>query len=80
MKLSDFGLCKPLDYNYSTILLENEDFSIQDTNMTEAEGNSRPDGEPWSMPKDQLLKWKRNRRVLVIMVHILEIRCIIWIY
>lgn len=64
VKLSDFGLCKPLDYNYSTILLENEDFSIQDTNMAEAEGNSRPDGEPWSMPKDQLLKWKRNRRVL----------------
>ncbi|OVA15819.1 Protein kinase domain [Macleaya cordata] len=64
VKLSDFGLCKPLDYNYSSILLENEDFSIQESSTSEAEGNSKNDGEPWSMPKDQLLKWKRNRRVL----------------
>ncbi|CAL5332418.1 unnamed protein product [Camellia sinensis] len=31
LKLSDFGLCKPLDNKYLTILLEDEDFSTQDT-------------------------------------------------
>ena len=62
MKLSDFGLCKPLDDMYSAILLENEDLTSQES-TTEAEGYSAP---PWMMPKEQLQQWKRNRRALVL--------------
>ncbi|XP_058097159.1 uncharacterized protein LOC131242491 [Magnolia sinica] len=62
VKLSDFGLCKPLDYKYSTILLENEVLNGQE--MDENEGHSGIDSVPWMMPKEQLQQWKRNRRVL----------------
>lgn len=62
VKLSDFGLCKPLDYNCS--LLENEDFNIQES-TNEMEENPGWDRAPWLMPKEQLQQWKRNRRVLV---------------
>ncbi|KAJ1436754.1 Serine/threonine-protein kinase, active site [Sesbania bispinosa] len=60
LKLSDFGLCKPLDDKYSTILLENEDFSGQES-TSETEGYST---SPWLMPKELLQQWKRNRRAL----------------
>ncbi|KAF9599959.1 hypothetical protein IFM89_001994 [Coptis chinensis] len=63
VKLSDFGLCKPLEYKYSNVLLENEVFTIQESAM-EMEENSGWDKAPWMMPKEQLQKWKRNRRVL----------------
>ncbi|PPD79141.1 hypothetical protein GOBAR_DD23925 [Gossypium barbadense] len=63
LKLSDFGLCKPLDGKYSTILLEDEDLtSMESTN--EAEVQSRSERAPWLMPKEQLQQWKRNRRAL----------------
>lgn len=65
VKLSDFGLCKPLDCKYSTILLENEIFTIQKPTEFGTEGHSGYDRAPWLMPKEQLLQWKRNRRVLV---------------
>ena len=58
LKLSDFGLCKPLDDKYST-LLENEDIVTQDAT------NDSGDKPPWMMPKEQLQQWKRNRRALV---------------
>ncbi|KAB2076137.1 hypothetical protein ES319_A06G020800v1 [Gossypium barbadense] len=62
LKLSDFGLCKPLDDKYSTILLEDENLTSQDTNEAEVQsGSARP---PWLMPKEQLQQWKRNRRAL----------------
>ncbi|CAN1274050.1 Serine/threonine-protein kinase 38-like [Linum perenne] len=57
LKLSDFGLCKPLDDKYST-LLENEDIVNQDAT------NDNGDKPPWMMPKEQLQQWKRNRRAL----------------
>lgn len=63
LKLSDFGLCKPLDDKYST-LLENEDLTSQEC-ISEAEGQSGCDKVPWLMPKEQLQQWKRNRRALV---------------
>ena len=65
LKLSDFGLCKPLDDKYSTMLLENEDLTTQET-ISESEGQSASDRVPWLMPKEQLLQWKRNRRALVV--------------
>ncbi|KAK8601190.1 hypothetical protein V6N13_059087 [Hibiscus sabdariffa] len=62
LKLSDFGLCKPLDDKYSTILLEDEDLTSQDASEAEIQsGSERP---PWLMPKEQLQQWKRNRRAL----------------
>lgn len=63
LKLSDFGLCKPLDNKYSTILLEDEDFSAQDSTH-DNEGHSSCERPPWLMPKEQLQQWKRNRRAL----------------
>lgn len=64
LKLSDFGLCKPLDDKYSTMLLENEELGSQES-ICENEGQSGCDKVPWLMPKEQLLQWKRNRRALV---------------
>jgi serine/threonine kinase 38 len=62
LKLSDFGLCKPLD-KYSN-LLENEDISTQEV-VNESGGHSASDRPPWLMPKEKLQQWKRNRRALV---------------
>lgn len=67
MKLSDFGLCKPLDDKYSTLLLENDDLTSQES-ISETEGQSGCDKVPWLMPKEQLQQWKRNRRALVIFI------------
>lgn len=61
LKLSDFGLCKPLDDKYSNILLVNGDLTSQES-TSEIEGYST---SPWLMPKEQLQQWKRNRRALV---------------
>lgn len=63
LKLSDFGLCKPLENKYSTMLLENEVLTSQDP-ISGTDGHSGCDGAPWPMPKEQLLQWKRNRRAL----------------
>ncbi|XP_043809551.1 serine/threonine-protein kinase tricornered isoform X3 [Manihot esculenta] len=63
LKLSDFGLCKPLNDKYSTILLQNEDISTQE-GETNVGGYSVSDRAPWSMPKEKLQRWKRNRRAL----------------
>ncbi|KAI4336980.1 hypothetical protein L6164_015445 [Bauhinia variegata] len=60
LKLSDFGLCKPLDDKYSTILLESEDFNSHES-TSEAEGYS---ASPWLIPKEQLQQWKHNRKAL----------------
>ncbi|XP_065880988.1 uncharacterized protein [Euphorbia lathyris] len=62
LKLSDFGLCKPLDDKYSSIILENEDISNQED--PNGVGNSGGDRVPWPMPKEKLQQWKRNRRQL----------------
>jgi serine/threonine kinase 38 len=55
LKLSDFGLCKPLENKISTIILEDEDFTAMDP-LTDSEGHS--DRASW------LQHWKRNRRTL----------------
>ncbi|KAJ8771757.1 hypothetical protein K2173_026934 [Erythroxylum novogranatense] len=63
LKLSDFGLCKPLDEKYSTILLENEDIATQEAS-NESGSHAGSEKAPWSMPKEKLQQWKRNRRAL----------------
>ncbi|KAI3465351.1 hypothetical protein Pfo_022014 [Paulownia fortunei] len=62
LKLSDFGLCKPLE-KYSSMLLEDDDFTTQDS-RTEGDGHTGTDTAPWLMAKEQLQQWKRNRRAL----------------
>ncbi|KAL6995439.1 non-specific serine,threonine protein kinase, partial [Sarracenia purpurea var. burkii] len=62
LKLSDFGLCKPPDNKYSTMLLE-DDFANKDS-IHDSEVHSSCDRPPWLMPKEQLQQWKRNRRAL----------------
>ncbi|XP_075096878.1 uncharacterized protein LOC107822522 [Nicotiana tabacum] len=59
LKLSDFGLCKPLENKYSS-LLEDEDLTNQESISVTAVSDSAP----WLMQKDQLQQWKRNRRAL----------------
>ncbi|CAH2056525.1 unnamed protein product, partial [Thlaspi arvense] len=63
LKLSDFGLCKPLDDKYSTMLLEDGDLLSQDSTQ-DNEGHAGSERPPWLMPKEQLQQWKRNRRAL----------------
>ncbi|PIN25267.1 NDR serine/threonine kinase [Handroanthus impetiginosus] len=62
LKLSDFGLCKPLE-KYSSMLLEDGDFTTEGS-TTECEGHTDTDTAPWLMAKEQLQQWKRNRRAL----------------
>lgn len=60
MKLSDFGLCKPLDCSN----LQEKDFS-QGSNLS---GALQSDGRPVASKRtqqEQLQHWQRNRRMLV---------------
>ncbi|KAL0558029.1 hypothetical protein IC582_006592 [Cucumis melo] len=63
LKLSDFGLCKPLDDKYSSILLNDEDLTAQQC-KNEGQSQSDSNGSHWMMPKEQIQQWKRNRRAL----------------
>ncbi|CAA3017363.1 serine threonine- kinase tricorner [Olea europaea subsp. europaea] len=62
LKLSDFGLCKPLDNKYSS-LLEDDDFTSEEP-RTDSEEPDGSDSAPWLMAKEQLQQWKRNRRAM----------------
>lgn len=61
LKLSDFGLCKPLESKFSSILLTDEDYANQGP-INDSDGQQ----VPWLMPKEKLQQWKRNRRALVL--------------
>ncbi|PSS15496.1 Serine/threonine-protein kinase [Actinidia chinensis var. chinensis] len=67
MRLSDFGLCKPLDCsNLSTI---NENAVMNDENLRESMdvNGCFPDngnGSRWKSPLEQLQHWQMNRRTL----------------
>ncbi|GFY98475.1 AGC (cAMP-dependent, cGMP-dependent and protein kinase C) kinase family protein [Actinidia rufa] len=67
MRLSDFGLCKPLDCsNLSTI---NENVAMNDENLRESMdvNGCFPDngnGSRWKSPLEQLQHWQMNRRTL----------------
>ncbi|MQM10808.1 hypothetical protein Taro_043706, partial [Colocasia esculenta] len=68
MKLSDFGLCKPLDCTALSTLNENEPMS--DENLRESmdiDGcfSDTGDGNRWKNPREQLQHWQINRRKLV---------------
>lgn len=59
LRLSDFGLCKPLDC--STI---REDFSIAPNANGTAQNDERP-AAPKRTQQEQLQHWQKNRRMLV---------------
>ncbi|XP_059633155.1 uncharacterized protein LOC132275955 isoform X2 [Cornus florida] len=67
MKLSDFGLCKPLDCSNLSDINENE--VIDDENLRESMdvNGCFPDnakGRRWRSPLEQLQHWQLNRRTL----------------
>ncbi|MCO5552313.1 hypothetical protein L7F22_005824 [Adiantum nelumboides] len=65
MKLSDFGLCKPLDCSKLPQLQEN-DLSLEEKARGEANNTdrSRKSSAPRRTQQEQLLHWQRNRRML----------------
>ncbi|KAK4599016.1 hypothetical protein RGQ29_009200 [Quercus rubra] len=67
MKLSDFGLCKPLDC--TTLPALHEHRTMDDENLTEPMDidGCFPDavnGSTWKSPREQLQHWQMNRRKL----------------
>ncbi|THU61151.1 hypothetical protein C4D60_Mb07t20260 [Musa balbisiana] len=66
MKLSDFGLCKPIDCSKLSTL--NEDEPMSDENLRESmDIDGIPDtknARRWKSPHEQLQHWQMNRRTL----------------
>ncbi|GFP83373.1 serine/threonine-protein kinase 38-like [Phtheirospermum japonicum] len=56
MKLSDFGLCKPLDCSN----IQENDFSVGNNHS----GSLQSNGRPKRTQQEQLQHWQRNRRML----------------
>jgi serine/threonine kinase 38 len=68
MKLSDFGLCKPIDCSKLSTLKEDE--PMTDENLRESMDIDCPfsdtaNGRRWRSPNEQLQHWQKNRRKLV---------------
>lgn len=59
LRLSDFGLCKPLDCS----TLEEQDFSVGG-NINEATENGERPAAPKRTQQEQLQNWQKNRRML----------------
>lgn len=67
MKLSDFGLCKPLDCPSLSSINENEvldDENLNDTMDIDGSFSDTKTGRPWKSPLEQRQHWQRNRRKL----------------
>lgn len=64
MKLSDFGLCKPLDCSN----LQEKDFSLGNNLSGALQSDGRPMA-PRRTQQEQLQHWQRNRRMLVSLWH-----------
>ncbi|KAI9118389.1 hypothetical protein K1719_010721 [Acacia pycnantha] len=67
MKLSDFGLCKPLEFTTLSTLHENQ--TMDDENLSEPMDidGCFPDADNrsnWKSPREQLQHWQMNRRKL----------------
>lgn len=68
MKLSDFGLCKPLDCRNLSAINENEPLHDENLNESMDVDGSLPGsrgGRRWKSPLEQLQHWQINRRKLV---------------
>ncbi|GAV72983.1 Pkinase domain-containing protein/Pkinase_C domain-containing protein [Cephalotus follicularis] len=67
MKLSDFGLCKPLDCSNLSAINENEvldDESLKESMDVDGCFPDRGSGRRWRSPLEQLQHWQINRRKL----------------
>ncbi|KAK7281238.1 hypothetical protein RIF29_09035 [Crotalaria pallida] len=67
MKLSDFGLCKPLDCSHLSSINENEvldDENLNDTMDDDGSFSNSRNGRRWKSPLEQLQHWQINRRKL----------------
>ncbi|TKY72824.1 Serine/threonine-protein kinase 38 [Spatholobus suberectus] len=67
MKLSDFGLCKPLDCSSLSSINENEildDENLNDTMDVDGGFPNGRNGRRWKSPLEQLQHWQINRRKL----------------
>ena len=67
MKLSDFGLCKPLDCSHLSSINENEVLDDENLNDTMDVDGSQPNirsGRRWKSPLEQLQHWQMIRRKL----------------
>ncbi|XP_009361650.2 serine/threonine-protein kinase tricornered [Pyrus x bretschneideri] len=67
MKLSDFGLCKPLDCSNLSSINENEVLDDENLHETMDIDESFPEtknGRRWKSPLEQLQHWQINRRKL----------------
>ncbi|XP_050937309.1 uncharacterized protein LOC103492344 isoform X2 [Cucumis melo] len=67
MKLSDFGLCKPLDCTNLSAINENEvldDENLNDTVDMDESFPGKKNGRRWKSPLEQLQHWQINRRKL----------------
>ncbi|KAL4335547.1 hypothetical protein GQ457_07G039810 [Hibiscus cannabinus] len=62
MKLSDFGLCKPLDCRNLSSINENE--TLDDEDLNESMDVDSGKGRRWKNPLEQLQHWQHNRRKL----------------
>ncbi|KAK8513751.1 hypothetical protein V6N12_052919 [Hibiscus sabdariffa] len=62
LKLSDFGLCKPLDCRNLSSINENE--TLDDENLNESMDVDSGKGRRWKNPLEQLQHWQLNRRKL----------------
>lgn len=62
MKLSDFGLCKPLDSSNLPNLSEPDTAT---KNLLDSEKRSCASPVPKRTQQEQLLHWQKNRRMLV---------------
>jgi serine/threonine kinase 38 len=68
MKLSDFGLCKPLDCSNLPALQVSEPVHDSAREGVDVTGRYRPAAAsptPRRTQQEQLLHWQRNRRMLV---------------
>jgi hypothetical protein len=72
MKLSDFGLCKPIDCSKLSTL--NEDEPMGDDNLRESMDidssfSETTNGRRWRSQHEQLQHWQMNRRKLVCLLY-----------
>lgn len=68
MKLSDFGLCKPLEVSNLSPISEKEildDDNLNDTMDVDGNYPHSRNGRRWKSPLEQLQHWQMNRRKLV---------------
>lgn len=65
MKLSDFGLCKPLDCSSLPNLSENDGIGRNYKPTSQSDRQPVLSSTPRRTQQEQLLHWQKNRRTLV---------------